>query len=160
MNINRIVYLIEERYKLIYLSFFLCLSCINDKETHIDVIKGNGIKIENNYSGFILIIPNLVGCSDCYNDGINFCKKNLEKKHIYFIITSDLDFKKTKQNFNDEEILSKNLVFDVKMKTKINNLQSSSLILIKVKDGNEVEKEELNPENISEKLAFVQKQLK
>ncbi|MFC0185617.1 hypothetical protein SAMN04515674_103396 [Pseudarcicella hirudinis] len=150
--------LLKSKVSLILFTSFL-LSCNRTKDfTVLDALINNGAKIDPNFSGFIVLIPNL-GCSKCVSYGINFSKKNINNKNIYFFVTSDFDFKKTRANFSDKEVSSSNLIFDRKMDTKKMELRSLYLIIFKLKDGNVLSKEILDPENVLSTLEKIQHQI-
>ncbi|MHA8063737.1 hypothetical protein [Aquirufa aurantiipilula] len=118
----------------------------------------NGKTIEPYFSGYVLLIPN-DGCHPCIQKAITCAKKNLKKRNIYFVITTDYDFKSTKLKFSKNDLMSNNLVFDLLKKSNQLGLRNSSLTIFYFKDGQMIYEKAINPTNASFDLLVLQSRL-
>lgn len=134
-------------------------SCDISQEKILDIIIQNEADVSDNFSGYILIIPN-EGCHFCINEAFQFTKKNLSNKQIYFIITSDFDFKRSKIQFSQNELSAKNLIFDTKQACSKIGLRQNYLILLTIKNGSLESQKKLDPEDVKKNLTQVQKNIK
>lgn len=119
------------------------------------LIIDNGKSIGLNYSGYLLLIPN-DGCHPCIQKAIKLASKNLNRKNIYFVITSDFDFKSTKLKFSNKELLSRNLVFDERKRSNQLGLHKSYLTIFYFNEGGKISERTINPSDASFELVKLQ----
>ncbi|WP_146199240.1 hypothetical protein [Arcicella aurantiaca] len=125
----------------------------------MDIIIQNEADVSEDFSGYILIIPN-EGCHYCIDEAFQFAKKNLNNRQIYFIITSDFDFKRSKVRFSQNELSAKNLIFDTKQVCSKIGLRQNYLILLTLKNGSLESQNNLVPDDVKKNLYQVQKSIK
>lgn len=122
------------------------------------LITENGKAIESNFSGYVLMIPN-DGCHPCIQKALKLTEKYLNHKHIYFVITTDFDFKSTKLKFSSREILSNNLVFDIHKKSNQLGLHKSNLTVLYFEEGEMIFEKAINPANAGFELFKLQSRI-
>lgn len=139
-------------------SNFSCIETNSQGSLLKSIITENGKLLDSNFSGYVLLIPN-DGCHPCIQKAIKLAQKNLSHKYIYFIVTSDFDFKSTKLKFLPKELLANNLVFDTHKKSNQSGLNRSFLIVFYFMDGQMILEKAIYPDKASSDLIELQNQL-
>ncbi|MFL0162785.1 hypothetical protein [Aquirufa salirivi] len=144
---------------LLFLGFNIACNKTNSPSSILTrLIIENGKSIEPNFSGYVLMIPN-DGCHPCIQKALKLTAKYLNHKHIYFVITTDFDFKSTKLKFSGREILSNNLVFDIHKKSNQLGLHKSNLTVLYFKEGEMIFEKAINPTTASFELFELQSRI-
>lgn len=124
-----------------------CNSSDTDVTKTLDIIRNNERNINDDFTGYFLIIPN-EGCHPCIDEAWDFTRKNLNKNNFYGVITSDFDFKRTKSKFSKSELSAKNFIIDEKQMCNLADIPYNQVFLIELIKGELISKKALTPENI------------
>lgn len=139
-------------------TFQECSISDTDTTNTLNIIRNNGRSIDNDFTGFFLIVPN-EGCHPCIDKAWDFTRKNLNKNNFYIVITSDFDFKRTKSKFSRSELSAKNFIIDEKQMCKLADIPYNQVFLIELIKGELISKKPLTPENIRASLQSIKNKI-